>query len=57
MKDTSHISEAIARHTEEFLAKGGKIKVIPPQTFSTGYTDNVRRDFTVKNNRGEDRFG
>jgi hypothetical protein len=57
MKDTSHISEAIARHTEEFLAKGGKIKVIPPQTFSTGYIDNVRRDFTVKNNRGEDRFG
>jgi hypothetical protein len=34
MKDNSWISERIKKETEEFLAKGGKIKVFPPQSFS-----------------------
>jgi hypothetical protein len=34
MKDTSWLSEIIQKQTEEFLAKGGKIQVFPPQSFS-----------------------
>jgi len=56
MKDTSHIREAVERHTEEFLAKGGKITVIPPQTFSTS-GDTVRKDFTIVRDPEGERFG
>jgi len=35
MRDNSWLSEIIQKQTDEFLAKGGKIKVVPPQSFST----------------------
>ena len=38
MKDTASISARIQKETEEFLAKGGKIKVIPPQCFSENFS-------------------
>ncbi len=34
MRDNSWLSEIIQKQTEEFLAKGGKIKIVPPQSFS-----------------------
>lgn len=52
MKDTSHIREQLERDIELYLTKGGKITVLAPQTFAQGYTDNVRKDFTINRDRG-----
>lgn len=52
MKDTSHIREQLEKDIEQYLAKGGKITVLAPQTFAQGYSDNVRRDFTISRERG-----
>ena len=52
MKVTSHIREQLEKDIEQYLAKGGKITVLAPQTFAQGYSDNVRRDFTISRERG-----
>ena len=52
MKDTSHIREQLEQDIELYLAKGGKITVLAPQTFAQGYSDNVRKDFTINRDRG-----
>jgi hypothetical protein len=56
MKDNSWISERIQKETEEFLAKGGKIKVFPPQSFSAGYaskslSEETYAKYTAKKNK------
>lgn len=56
MKDNSWLSEIIRKQTEEFLAKGGKIQVFPPQEFSNGYETRALRDetfarYTAKKNK------
>jgi|DEB0MinimDraft_6_1074348.scaffolds.fasta_scaffold39822_4 hypothetical protein len=56
MKDTAWLSEIIKKQTEEFLAKGGKIQVFPPQAFSNGYEAKSLRDetfarYTAKKNK------
>ena len=56
MKDNSWLSEIIKKQTEEFLAKGGKIQVFPPQAFSNGYEAKSLRDetfarYTAKKNK------
>ena len=56
MKDNSWISERIQKETEEFLAKGGKIKVFPPQSFSKDHENKALRDetfakYTAKKNK------
>jgi hypothetical protein len=56
MKDTAWLSEIIQKQTEEFLAKGGKIQIIPPQSFSENYENRALRDetfarYTAKKNK------
>ena len=56
MKDNSWISERIQKETEEYLAKGGKIKVFPPQSFSKGHENKALREetfakYTAKKNK------
>ena len=56
MKDNSWISERIQKETEEFLVKGGKIKVFPPQSFSAGYaskslSEETYAKYTAKKNK------
>ena len=56
MKDTASLSARIQKETEEFLAKGGKIKVIPPQSFSEGFSkrslsEETYARYTAKKNK------
>ena len=56
MKDTASISARIQQETEEFLAKGGKIKIIPPQSFSEGFSkrslsEETYARYTAKKNK------
>jgi len=48
MKDTTHIREQLNKDIEEYLAKGGKITVVPSQTFARGYEDAVISRLTIK---------
>ena len=56
MRDNSWLSEIIQKQTEEFLAKGGKIQVFPPQSFSAGYaskslSEETYAKYTAKKNK------
>jgi hypothetical protein len=56
MKDTASISARLQKETEEFLAKGGKIKVIPPQSFSESFSKKTLSEetyarYTAKKNK------
>ena len=56
MKDTASLSARIQKETEEFLAKGGKIKIIPPQSFSESFSKKTLSEetyarYTAKKNK------